>query len=476
MKSFLCVCLLSALILAACGGNATEHELPRVVEATPTETVSAVPEPTSTPEPTRTPSPPVPTPTFSAGNAILPTVHVPITELSADNLTSRVLGLRMKAIRDLTSVTRVEREYLSTGDFREVMVDLFEASRDEIEVDQLLYETLGLMEPDESLYDILLALSSEGTLGLFDLADQKLYVVQEDEEITSAHERTYVSEYVHYLQAVNFDIKAKLDASEDNDDATRALQAILEGDAAIAEFIYINEYMNPDERAASIAEPSAAFREALDMAPYVAIRTLVFPYEEGLDFAVGLFQSAGGWDAINEALESPPASTEQVLHLEKYAAGELPIRIDMPELGWILGDDWRHVRTGRLGEFFVLAWLETDFSTQAAAIAASGWGGDAYSLFAGPNGQSVLVLPIAWDSDQDAEEFVDVVRQHTEARTGAAWEDSAIAPNAVIASLPNNRMVYAERDGSLTLQIFAPDVDIIETLRQAMAAGLELDG
>ena len=86
------------------------------------------------------------------------------------------------------------------------------------------------------------------------------------------------------------------------------------------------------------------------MAPYIAIRTFVFPFAEGLDFAVQLFQAAGGWSLINQVLETPPASTEQVLHLEKYAAGEMPIGIEMPDLGWVLGDGWKHVRTGVLGE------------------------------------------------------------------------------------------------------------------------------
>ena len=42
------------------------------------------------------------------------------------------------------------------------------------------------------------------------------------------------------------------------------------------------------------------------MAPYVALRTFVFPFAEGLDFAVQLFQTAGNWSLINQALENAP--------------------------------------------------------------------------------------------------------------------------------------------------------------------------
>ena len=95
--------------------------------------------------------------------------------------------------------------------------------------------------------------------------------------------------------------------------------------------------------------------------------------------------------------------------------GEMPISIEMPDIGWVLGDGWKHVRTGVLGELFITAWLETDFSPQKASIAATGWGGDAYSLFEGPDGQGVLVLATVWDSEQDAEEFFVTVQRHAEA-------------------------------------------------------------
>ena len=330
------------------------------------------------------------------------------------------------------------------------------------------------MRPGVSLYDVLLTFSTEGTLGWFDLENERQYVVLDSEELTLSHERTYVNEYVNHLQAVNFDIRAKYEATEGNDDARLALRAVLEGDSAIGEFVYTSEHFTPEEQEASILEPNQAFREALNMAPYIAIRTFVFPFAEGLDFAVQLFQAAQGWGLINQALETPPASTEQVLHLDKLAAGEMPISVEMPDIAWVLGDEWQHVRTGVLGELVITAWLETDFSPQAASIAATGWGGDAYSLFEGPGGQGILVLATVWDSEQDAEQFFETVQRHTEARSGVAWEDSATAPESGSATLPD-RTVYAERNGPRSLFIIAPSAELVDALRQAAAGPLGLD-
>ena len=468
------------LVLAACGGDATDSDpTPTAEPATPTQAPSPTPEPTPVPEPTSAPA--TPTPSATSENPILPTVPVPLEEPTVDNITARKLaraGVRTNLIRGLTLAapleTILERQSLTPDEFKALISGVYEERRDKIEGDQLLYETLGLMTPGVNLYDILLTFSTEGTHGWFDLENERQYVVLDSDDLTLSHERAYVNEYVNHLQAVNFDIKAKYDATEGNDDARLALRALLEGDAAIGEFVYTNEHFTPEEQEESILEPNEAFREAINMAPYIALRTFVFPFAEGLDFAVQLFQTAGNWSLINQALDTPPVSTEQVLHLEKYAEGELPIDVEMPDLGWALGDGWEHVRTGTLGELFIMAWLETDFSPQAAFIAAQGWGGDAYSLFEGPDGEGLLVLTAVWDTEQDAEEFFDIVQRHTEARSGVAWEDSAIAPEAAILTLPD-RTVYAERKGVRILQIYAPSAKLVDTLRQSVAGPLGLE-
>ena len=485
MKSLLWVFLLPVLILAACGDDSTDSEPDSTPEPVPTQADSPTPEPTAAPEPTPEPeptsAPSTPTPPSTSENPILPTVPVPLEEPNVENIAARKLaraGIRANMIRGLTLVapleTVLERQFITSEEFRQRISEVYEGRRDKIEGDQLLYETLDLMEPGTSLYDTLLTFSTEGTLGWFNLDEEKQYIVLDSEELSLAHERTYVNEYVNHLQAVNFDIKAKYDATEGNEDARQALRAVLEGDSGIGEYIYATEHFTPEEQAASILEPSDEFRAAINFAPYIAIRNFIFPFAEGLNFAVQLFQSAGGWGVLNLALETPPASTEQILHLDKYAAGEMPISIEMPDLGGVLGSEWEHVRTDVLGELFILAWLETDFSQQAASIAATGWGGDAYSLFEGPNGQGLLVLATAWDTEQDAEEFFAVVQQHAEARSSANWLDSAIAPGAVSITVPD-RVVHAEQKGSSALLIYAPDAALIKSLRDEAAGPLGLD-
>ena len=57
----------------------------------------------------------------------------------------------------------------------------------------------------------------------------------------------------------------------------------------------------------------------LERMPPILRESLLFPYTGGPSFVQRL-QAQGGWDAVNAAFAKPPASTEQILHPEKYDA------------------------------------------------------------------------------------------------------------------------------------------------------------
>ena len=182
---------------------------------------------------------------------------------------------------------------MTSDEFRELLAGVFKARRDKIEGDQLLYETLGLMDPGTSLYEILLTFSTEGAFGWFDLDDEKQYVVLDSKELSLAHERTYVNEYVNHLQAVNFNIRAKYEATEGNEDARLALRAILEGDSAIGEYIYATEHFTPEEQEASINEPNDAFSGGLEYSAVHRHSHFRFPLRGGTRLRRATFSGGG---------------------------------------------------------------------------------------------------------------------------------------------------------------------------------------
>src|SRR5690606_2538846 len=109
---------------------------------------------------------------------------------------------------------------------------------------------------------------------------------------------------------------------------------------------------------------------AFARAPRAIQEALLFPYVDGLEF----MQKVA---VLGERLwEQPPASTEQVLHPDRYIRGDLPLTVRLlsgPPEGW----DVVHEETlGELGVLTILAHAELELERRLRA--AEGWGGDRY--------------------------------------------------------------------------------------------------
>ena len=181
--------------------------------------------------------------------------------------------------------------------------------------------------------------------------------------------------------------------------------------------------------------------------------SLLFPYTAGLSFVQSL-QASGGWDAVNGAFREPPASTEQVLHPEKYASHEAPVDVTLPaDLPTKLGQGWSKGLEDTLGEFQLKVWLDqvaAGSGGPSADAAAAGWGGDRVMLLDGPNGARAIALKTAWDTPADASEF-------------------AAAANSVVAKLGNGAVIPAA-DGTGVTVVLGSSPDVLQSLRSALGA------
>jgi hypothetical protein len=69
----------------------------------------------------------------------------------------------------------------------------------------------------------------------------------------------------------------------------------------------------------------------LDQAPRVIRESLLFPYQEGLNWTRALYKE-GGWSQVSQAFTNLPQSTEQIMHPEKYLAHEAPVKVTLPDI------------------------------------------------------------------------------------------------------------------------------------------------
>jgi len=366
----------ATIVLAGCSSSTVES--PPTVEPTATATETA----TGTA---------VPSPTVAASS----TPTGPPEDLAA-------IEARVEELRGLTPATDLQREFVDDSGLHAILDDELSDPdvRDSFIEEGRLLIALGLLPADTDIIELYGALLDEQVLGLYDPATRSMYV-RGGAPFDTLQEVTYAHEYVHALQDAHFDLEA-LDSATPNRDASYALSALVEGDATLWQTLYLQEL----GLSAALQLLGASLSAPTPDVPPVLLDFLVFPYQEGLTYATAL-NRAGGSPAIDRAFETPPASTEQVLHPEKYETGEPPLEIIVPFEA--LAD--RTVEYDDvLGELTLRLWLRrSGVSSRVASAAAAGWGGDRFALLERAEGASDFVAVIDWDTEGDAAEFAQAV-------------------------------------------------------------------
>jgi len=122
---------------------------------------------------------------------------------------------------------------------------------------------------------------------------------------------------------------------------------------------------------------------------------------------------------IDQAYADPPTSTEQVMHPERYLAGDEPVPVHLPSLAVVLGNGWDLVHDGVVGEFLLALYLENWHEESDAATAVEGWGGDRCAVYYnGESGETLMALSTQWDTPTDARQFRDAYAEYADARFG----------------------------------------------------------
>jgi len=144
--------------------------------------------------------------------------------------------------------------------------------------------------------------------------------------------------------------------------------------------------------------------------PRLFVRGGDFGYRRGGIFLETVRQ-AGGMAAVDKTLARPPESTEQVLHVEKYVAGEAPAAIDARPVEDFLGSRGAsRVWSTTLGELGVAIVLESHIK-EDTSTAAPGWSGDVLLCFETAAKRPLVAWLTAWDTRNDAIEFEAAARK-----------------------------------------------------------------
>ena len=227
-------------------------------------------------------------------------------------------------------------------------------------------------------------------------------------------------ELVHALQDQHYGLGRLLDWTDDAGDWQGALHALAEGDAtsAMVDGLFADKGMHAPDLPDSVLDLAKALPGTPTLqVPPIVTRSVVAPYIDGLAF-VNALRRRGGWAAVAAAWRRLPASTEQILHLDKYDAQEAPepLAAFPPDT---LGPA-RITYSDVYGEETLRILFEEWMPAAAAREAASGWAGDRVTSFSeGP------VTSVAWHVRYDNEAAA-LIALHAFARGALAEEDRRV--------------------------------------------------
>ena len=291
-------------------------------------------------------------------------------------------------------------EYMSRAELSRYLKEVLDSEypRERAEADQRTLVALDLLPPGSDLRALRARILEENIVGFYDErpGKKRLYAVSEDRRLTPANQLILSHELRHALQDQYANLHDLLPESVgDFDDRRIAFLSVLEGDATLVMERFMVRRLGGGDQDDDIAPLSLPVPPMPDVPPVLRDQ-LLLPYFAGRDFAQAV-QRKGGWDALRQAWGRPPESTEQVLHPEKYDAGEAPRPVDLsyaPPGG-------RMVNEGVLGEVLIRTFL----GEGAPEEASSGWGGDRYRAW-DVSGKTLLVWRSVWDGPADVREFL----------------------------------------------------------------------
>jgi len=298
---------------------------------------------------------------------------VPGVKLARDRLVARV---KEKAIREYPA----------------------EALRREGQVLQLL----GFAPAGFDYLGAMMTLLEQQLDGFYDPKNRTMYLAG-DLEGDEAR-ATLAHELVHALQDQRWDLESRSGYQPGRSDQSLARAALAEGDATslMIDFLAMPEKsaLGLDDTMLKALIQSTASMANVQNVPHILRTTLVAPYGEGIAFVHAL-RRRGGWPAVDAAWARLPTTTEQILHVDKWQAGEVALDVPAPS-GAALGAGWTRSDEDSNGELgFLLAFGEW-MGAEDAREAAAGWGGDRTATYVN-GGEIAHAIHLRYDAQSQAD-------------------------------------------------------------------------
>jgi len=269
-----------------------------------------------------------------------------------------------------------------------------------------------------------------------------------------------VHELAHALADQHFDLNEYVESGKENDDGAMARLAAMEGQATWLMSEYLTnrtgQSMKDSPLLVKLMSNPANFEigefPVLKRVPLYLKESLLFPYTKGMIFQHELFLKYGK-EAFAEVFRNPPAGSHQILHPERYLAGEKHVRPKAPEIE--RQDDYDEFTDGDLGEFDHAVLLKAYAGEDAAKELAPALRGSYFKLFERKSDKrQVLAYASEWASAEMAARFFECYRKVLKGK----WKKMRVTQDAP------SRLSGTGDDGRFELRLEGTRVTSVEGL------------
>jgi hypothetical protein len=335
---------------------------------------------------------------------------------------------QMSGITGLPIKAPLKKRLINRSELRQYLIDNLQAeySTDEMHGQEAALKAFGVVGPGFSLEQFLVSFYTEQAAGFYDPRRKTMFIA--DWVPPALQQPVLAHELTHALQDQSLDLWKFIQAERDNDDASAARQALVEGYATIAMMqvilgsVPIEKLPSLDAMMEQLVSQQMVEFPVFTSAPFFLRFEALFPYIQGLHFSLrGLV--LGGWKGLNRTFTDPPTSTRQIFQPDLYFNGDaghpnggaektpakkaIPGEIPLPPppaLEHAVG--LRLVLANVMGEVGYYALLGQLISEEEAKKVTGAWVADRYLVYDGsPPSDHVLVARTRWASPEASNAF-----------------------------------------------------------------------
>ncbi|WP_435196174.1 Hvo_1808 family surface protein [Natronomonas sp. EA1] len=325
-----------------------------------------------------------------------------LTEAEREAVVARTMA-RVEVIRDLEFEESVPVSVITRAAYRERRTGrssdpTYEAWNNQV------WEALLLVGEDRNVSQVFDTVFGSSVQGFYSPANDEIVIVS-DSETPQIDRGTLAHELTHALQDQHF----SLGAGAATQDAQLAEDGLIEGDANAVQDEYEARCADDWDCLPRPERSGGGAPADFNMGVFLTVFT---PYAEGPAFIEELRDRSGGdWDQVDRAYDDFPASTEQVIHPERYPDDE-PVEVTVRNRasdGWERFDVDPVADTVGEASVYAMFWANGGIDRERSPYNYShplsdGWAGD--SLVPYTNGShGGYVWKLTFESNDDAREF-----------------------------------------------------------------------